>query len=68
MTPTLAMQAWFSSLTWIEIALLIFVGVFLAMLMRVLLAKRGTFNRAARIPLEDDPVVTSHKTTGERRS
>lgn len=63
-----AMQAWLSSLTWIEVALLIFVGVFLVMLVRVLLAKRGTFNRAARIPLEDDRVATPRKAIGERRS
>lgn len=47
-----------SPLTFIHIALFIFIAIFVGMLIWVLLAKRGAFNKVARIPLEDDKVVT----------
>ena len=37
-----------------DIALIIFLAVFLAILARVLLAKRSTWEHEAHLPLEDD--------------
>ena len=50
------------STSWIEIALVIFLVVFLAILGWVLFARPGAFDEAARIPLNDD-VVTERKAT-----
>ena len=53
-------QSGIASLTWIEIALVIFITVFVGVVVWVLCAKRGTFNKAARIPLEDNEIMTPH--------
>jgi len=54
----LATQPGGGALSWIEIALVIFFVVFLAIVIWVILARPGRFRKAARIPLEDDRVVT----------
>lgn len=51
-------QSGIASLTWIEIALVIFITVFVGVVIWVMFAKRGTFNKAARIPLDDYDVMT----------
>jgi cbb3-type cytochrome oxidase subunit 3 len=40
-----------------EIALLLFFAVFIAVTLRVLSANKGSLERAAHLPLEDDPHV-----------
>jgi cbb3-type cytochrome oxidase subunit 3 len=40
---------------WLEVAMILFIVIFLAIVVWVLLARPGAFNRAARIPLDDDP-------------
>jgi cbb3-type cytochrome oxidase subunit 3 len=40
-----------------EIALLLFFGVFIAITLRVLSANKGSLDRAAHLPLEDDTHV-----------
>lgn len=61
----LATQPAAGSIAWIEAALLIFVVVFVAVTIGVLLRKRGQFDDAARIPLEDDDPVTPRSTGGQ---
>ena len=39
---------------WLEVAMILFIVVFLAIVIWVLLARPGAFKRAARIPLDDD--------------
>lgn len=56
---TLATQA--TGTGWFEIALLIFMVVFLAIVVWVLLTRGEYFRKASRIPLEDDKVVTPRK-------
>jgi len=57
------------SMAWFEIALVIFFVVFLAIVIWVIFARRGRFRDAARIPLEEDRVVTSrHERDGDRAS
>ena len=51
-------QSGIASLTWIEIALVIFITVFVGVVIWVMFAKRGAFNKAARIPLEDNDIMT----------
>jgi cbb3-type cytochrome oxidase subunit 3 len=48
-------------MTWIETALILFVIVFLAIVARTLLARRGRFDAASRIPLEDDRIMTPRR-------
>jgi len=55
MTPPLLLA---SSLTFIEIALIIFVVVFLLIVVATLLGRSDRFDRAARIPLDDQTVET----------
>ena len=58
------------SLTWIEIALVIFITVFVGVVIWVMFAKRGAFNDAARIPLDDENVMTRrevHARTANRK-
>lgn len=43
------------ALTFVEIALIIFLVVFMLVVVWVLMKKRGAFDRAAQIPLNDDP-------------
>jgi len=43
---------------WIEIAMVIFMVVFLAIVAWVVLARPGAFRRVSRIPLHDEKVVT----------
>ena len=45
-------------LSWIELALIIFFVVFVAIVVRVMLARRGTYDQASRIPLDENHVVT----------
>jgi len=42
--------------TFIEIAMLIFMAVFVGIVIWVVAARRGTFSAASRIPLSDEPV------------
>ncbi|MDH3626393.1 MAG: CcoQ/FixQ family Cbb3-type cytochrome c oxidase assembly chaperone [Acidobacteriota bacterium] len=41
-----------------KIALLFFFLVFLVVFLRLVLTRRATYDQAARIPLDDDTVVT----------
>ena len=50
------MTTTFALLGWIETALIIFFLVFVLIVIGVLLRKRGHYDGASRIPLEDDPV------------
>ena len=43
-----------ASMGWIEAALVIFFVVFVVIIIGVVLRKRGHFDAAARIPLDDD--------------
>ncbi len=47
-----------TSLTFVEVAMFIFIAVFLGLLIWVIFARRGAFNRVKQIPLEEDRVVT----------
>ncbi len=50
-----------------DIALIIFLAVFVAILARVMLAKRSTWEHEANLPLEDDtafPETPSHRGQG----
>jgi hypothetical protein len=50
-----------------DIALLIFLAVFIAILTRVMVAKRSTWEHEAHLPLEDDaatPLTPSHRGHG----
>jgi hypothetical protein len=47
-----------------EVALVIFLAVFLAVGLRVLLTSRSTMDRAARMPLDDDSPSTSPSRDG----
>jgi cbb3-type cytochrome oxidase subunit 3 len=55
-TPTDAPPG--GAITLIEIALVVFVVVFLAIVLRVVLARRGRYDAASRIPLHEDRVLT----------
>lgn len=44
------------SLSFVQAGLVIFLAVFVLIVLWVLAARRGSFDRVARIPLEDDPV------------
>jgi cbb3-type cytochrome oxidase subunit 3 len=46
-----------AGLTLIEVALIIFVVVFVGIVIWLVLARRGRFDDAARIPLDDDVVT-----------
>lgn len=46
-----------ASLTWIEIALLMFFTIFIGIVVWLAAARRGKFDEAARIPLDDDVVT-----------
>ena len=39
---------------WLEVAMILFIVIFLAIVVWVLLARPGAFRRASRIPLDDD--------------
>jgi cbb3-type cytochrome oxidase subunit 3 len=39
---------------WLEVAMILFIVIFLAIVAWVLLARPGAFKRASRIPLDDD--------------
>ena len=56
------------ALPWIEIALVIFFVVFLAIVIWVIIARPGRFRKAARIPLEDDRVVTPRERSDSEES
>lgn len=59
MSGTISVLATASAGTgWFEIALIIFMVVFLAIVVWVLLTRGEYFRKASRIPLEDDKVVT----------
>ncbi len=45
-------------LTFVEVAMFIFIAIFLGLLIWVIFARRGAFNRVKQIPLEDDKLVT----------
>jgi len=55
-----------SSLTFIEIALIIFVVVFLLIVVATMLGRSDRFDRAARIPLDDQTVETLRDTRDTR--
>ena len=48
-----------------QVILVAFFVFFLVMTIRLLLMRRGRFDGPARIPLDDDQVVTPRKTEGE---
>ncbi len=56
MSGTIAAQS--TGTGWFEIALIIFMVVFLAITGWVLLTRGEYFRKASRIPLDDDKVVT----------
>lgn len=45
------------AVTWVEVALIVCFGMFLAVIVWVLIASRGRYDAAARIPLRDDRPV-----------
>ena len=49
---------------WAELALIIFVAVFIAVVLRVIVARDRELDRAARLPLDDDADITSHSSFG----
>jgi hypothetical protein len=48
--------------TFIEIAMLIFIAIFVGIVLWVVFTRPGRFNDAARIPLEENRVVTPRET------
>jgi len=49
------------------IALLVFFGAFMLIVVWLIFSNRGAHDRAARIPLEDDPAATGEATDTEAR-
>jgi len=53
-----------NSLAWIELALVIFMAVFVVIVIGVVLRRKGHFDRAARIPLDDTIQPPTARTNG----
>jgi cbb3-type cytochrome oxidase subunit 3 len=43
-----------ASPVWLEVAMIVFIVIFLAIVAWVLLARPGAFRRASRLPLDDE--------------
>ena len=57
MSPTEAAEPASGAMTFVEIALIIFVVVFLVIVVGVLLGRPAKYEAASRIPLDDDVVT-----------
>ena len=46
---------------WKEIGLLLCFGMFMIVVLRLLFVRRGKYDAAARLPLDDDPAIDSDR-------
>ena len=66
MSPTEAAEPATGAMTYIEIALIIFVVVFLVIVVGVLLGRPSKYEEASRIPLDDDVVTPRDQPSTEQ--